>query len=430
VTYEQALDYLYQQLPMFHRIGNAAFKKSLDNIIALTKAVNNPQDTFKTVHIAGTNGKGSSSSMLAAILQSAGYRTGLYTSPHLKDFTERIRVNGQMISKEKVAEFTTQHQTLFEEINPSFFEMTVALAFEHFKEEAVDIAVIEVGLGGRLDSTNIITPLVSLITNISLDHQSLLGNTLPEIAQEKAGIIKPGVPAIISTTQSAVSGTFEKKAQETESPLLFADQEYQVEFKETKGLHSIYEVSRNGALYLENLELSLLGNYQRFNLPGVLATVDQLNQLGFSIKEEHIREGLRNVQQLTGLKGRWQVLAEKPLTICDTGHNQDGLTEVVKQLLALKAPQVHVVFGAVNDKDISSVLRLLPVSYRYYFCEAQIPRALPVQTLWEEAQFAGLKGAAYPTVEDAILSAKAHAQEDEVIFIGGSTFVVAEIPEL
>lgn len=415
---------------MFHRIGNAAFKKSLDNIIALTEAVHNPQDSFKAVHIAGTNGKGSSSSMLAAILQAAGYKTGLYTSPHLKDFTERIRVNGQMISKEKVAQFTTQHQALFEKIKPSFFEMTVALAFEYFKEEAVDIAVIEVGLGGRLDSTNIITPLVSLITNIGLDHQLLLGNTLPEIAQEKAGIIKPGIPAIISTTQPAVSGTFEKKALETQSPLLFADQEYQVELKESKAFSSIYTVRHKGAIYLQDLELSLLGNYQRFNLPGVLATVAQLNQQGFTITEAHIREGLRNVQQLTGLKGRWQILSEKPLTICDTGHNIDGLTEVVKQLLALKAPQVHVVFGAVNDKDISSVLRLLPVSYRYYFCEAQIPRALPVQKLWEEAQFAGLKGAAYPTVEDAILAAKAYAQEDEVIFIGGSTFVVAEIPEL
>ncbi|WP_341350730.1 folylpolyglutamate synthase/dihydrofolate synthase family protein [Sabulibacter ruber] len=430
MTYEQALDYLYQQLPMFHRIGNAAFKKSLDNILALTAALDNPQHKFKSIHVAGTNGKGSSSSMLAAILQAAGYKTGLYTSPHLKEFTERIRVNGEMISREKVAQFTQQHQELFEQVKPSFFEMTVALAFDYFVEQQVDIAVIEVGLGGRLDSTNIITPLVSLITNISYDHQALLGNTLPEIAGEKAGIIKAGVPAVISTTQSEVSAVFEKKAQETQSPLTFADQTFKIEYLESTGLNSLYTVYSGDQEYLEKLELSLLGNYQRFNLPGVLATVEELNRQGFQISEEHLREGLRKVQELTGLKGRWQVLGQNPLMICDTGHNVDGLREVIKQLIALKARQVHIVFGAVNDKDIQSVLRLLPVSYRYYFCQAQIPRALPVQQLWEEAQFAGLKGHAYPTVEDAVLAAKAFAREDEVIFIGGSTFVVAEIAEL
>nr|WP_207433214.1 folylpolyglutamate synthase/dihydrofolate synthase family protein [Sabulibacter ruber] len=415
---------------MFHRIGNAAFKKSLDNILALTAALDNPQHKFKSIHVAGTNGKGSSSSMLAAILQAAGYKTGLYTSPHLKEFTERIRVNGEMISREKVAQFTQQHQELFEQVKPSFFEMTVALAFDYFVEQQVDIAVIEVGLGGRLDSTNIITPLVSLITNISYDHQALLGNTLPEIAGEKAGIIKAGVPAVISTTQSEVSAVFEKKAQETQSPLTFADQTFKIEYLESTGLNSLYTVYSGDQEYLEKLELSLLGNYQRFNLPGVLATVEELNRQGFQISEEHLREGLRKVQELTGLKGRWQVLGQNPLMICDTGHNVDGLREVIKQLIALKARQVHIVFGAVNDKDIQSVLRLLPVSYRYYFCQAQIPRALPVQQLWEEAQFAGLKGHAYPTVEDAVLAAKAFAREDEVIFIGGSTFVVAEIAEL
>nr|WP_181306440.1 folylpolyglutamate synthase/dihydrofolate synthase family protein [Rufibacter sp. XAAS-G3-1] len=415
---------------MFHRIGNAAFKKSLDNILALTAALDNPQHKFKTVHVGGTNGKGSSSSMLAAVLQAAGYKTGLYTSPHLKEFTERIRVNGEMISREKVASFTQQHQALFEEVKPSFFEMTVALAFDYFVEEQVDIAIIEVGLGGRLDSTNIITPLVSLITNIGLDHQALLGNTVQEIAAEKAGIIKPGVPAVISTTQPTVSAIFEEKSLETESPLIFADQTYRIEFLETQGLSSLYAVYKGDSLYLAQLELSLLGSYQRHNLPGVLATVEELNEKSFHLTEEHLREGLRNVQAFTGLKGRWQILGQNPLTICDTGHNIDGLREVVKQLLALQPKRVHFVFGAVNDKDIQSVLRLLPVSYRYYFCEAQIPRALPVQKLWEEAQYAGLKGAAYPTVEDALLAAKAFAQEDEVIFIGGSTFVVAEIPEL
>jgi dihydrofolate synthase/folylpolyglutamate synthase len=429
VTYEQALDYLYQQLPMFHRIGNSAFTKSLDNILALTHALDNPQEHFKTVHVAGTNGKGSSSSMLAAILQAAGYKTGLYTSPHLKDFTERIRVNGEMISKEKVTRFTEQHQSLFEQVKPSFFEMTVALAFEHFKEEQVDIAIIEVGLGGRLDSTNIITPLVSLITNIGFDHQSLLGNTLQEIAREKAGVIKPGVPAVVSLTQESVLAQFQEKSQETASPLFFADQEYRAEPKGQQGHLAVYDIFKEDSLFLEDLELALLGKYQKQNLPGVFKTIELLQGQGFTVTEGHIREGLRNLLTLTGLKGRWQILSQEPLTICDTGHNIDGIRQVVEQLWALRKP-VHFVFGAVNDKDVSSILRLLPVSYKYYFCQAQIPRALPVQELYDEAQFAGLKGGVYPTVEDAILAAKAHAKPDEVIFIGGSTFVVAEIAEL
>nr|WP_192823680.1 folylpolyglutamate synthase/dihydrofolate synthase family protein [Rufibacter sp. LB8] len=416
---------------MFHRIGNAAFKKSLDNIIALTQALDNPQRKFKSVHVAGTNGKGSSSSMLAAVLQAAGYKTGLYTSPHLKEFTERIKINGEMISKEKVAEFTTQHQSLFEEVKPSFFEMTVALAFDYFAEQEVDIAIIEVGLGGRLDSTNIITPLVSLITNIGLDHQALLGDTLPEIATEKAGIMKPGVPTIISQTQAPVLPVFEEMSRKTGSPLILADQVYKLEPKTADGIHATYEVHLKENLWLSDVKLSLLGSYQKNNLPGVLSTLEVLKTKGFQISDSQLREGLKNIQQFTGLNGRWQILSQKPLTICDTGHNLDGLTQVVKQLLALQPKQVHFVFGAVNDKDIKSVLRLLPVvNFRYYFCEAQIPRALPLQTLYDEAQFAGLKGKPYPTVEDAYLAAQAFAQEDEVIFIGGSTFVVAEIPDL
>lgn len=429
MTYEQALEYLYQQLPMFHRIGNSAFTKSLDNIIALTQALDNPQSHFKTVHVAGTNGKGSSSSMLAAVLQAAGYKTGLYTSPHLKDFTERIRVNGEMISKEKVARFTEQHKSLFEKIKPSFFEMTVALAFEHFKEEQVDVAIIEVGLGGRLDSTNIITPLVSLITNIGLDHQSLLGNTLQEIAAEKAGIIKPGVSAVVSLSQESVLAQFLEKSQKTGSPLFFADQEFRADPKGQQEHIALYDVYKGDHLILKDLELALLGKYQQQNLLGVLKTIELLQSQGFTITHDHIREGFKHLQTLTGLKGRWQVLSQEPLTICDTGHNVDGIRQVVEQLWALQKP-VHFVFGAVNDKDVSSILRLLPISYRYYFCQAQIPRALPVQELYEEAQFAGLKGKAYPTVEDAILAAKAHALPGDVIFIGGSTFVVAEIAEL
>lgn len=430
MTYEQALDYLFQQLPMYQRIGNAAYNKSLDNILALSQALGNPHLAFKSVHVAGTNGKGSSSSMLAAVLQAAGYKTGLSTSPHLKDFTERISVNGQLIPKEKVARFTEKHMSLFSQVKPSFFEMNVALAFQYFAEEKVDIAVIEVGLGGRLDSTNIITPLVSLITNIGLDHQYLLGETLSEIAAEKAGIMKAGVPVIISQKQAVVSAVFEKKSQETQSPLLFADEVYQVEKQSSEANLARYTISKNGLPWLADLELSLLGNYQKDNLPGVFAAIAELQNQGFSISEEQLRQGLKNVQALTGLKGRWQILNQNPLTICDTGHNVDGIRAVVTQLLALQASQVHFVFGATNDKDIKSVLRLLPVSFRYYFCQAQVPRALDVQTLHEEAQFAGLKGHAYPTVEDALIAAKTHALAHEVIFIGGSTFVVAEIPEL
>jgi len=430
MTYQECLDYLYQQLPMFQRIGNAAFKKSLDNILALCEALGQPQHQFKSLHVAGTNGKGSSSHMLAAVLQEAGYKTGLYTSPHLKSFTERVRVNGQELPQDYLVDFVTQHKDLFESVRPSFFEMTVALAFKYFADEQVDIAVIEVGLGGRLDSTNIITPEVSLITNIGLDHQALLGDTLPEIAAEKAGIIKTGVPAVISTRQEEIIEVFKDKAAAVSAPLYFAADHFRVELLEGNLERQVFTVYQKGKPYLSALELDLAGIYQQYNLPGVLQVLTLLQQKGFVIPEWALRSGLSQTKRLTGLKGRWQVLQHSPLTICDTGHNVDGVKQILQQLAALHPSRMHMVFGVVNDKDVTTILQMLPKDYVYYFCQAQIPRALPVAELLEKAQRIGLRGTAYTTVAEAVAAAKANAAPDEVIFIGGSTFVVAEIEAL
>ncbi|MCX2739189.1 bifunctional folylpolyglutamate synthase/dihydrofolate synthase [Pontibacter anaerobius] len=416
---------------MYQRIGNAAFKKSLDNIIALCNALGQPQHQFKSIHVAGTNGKGSSSHMLAAVLQEAGYKTGLYTSPHLKSFTERIRVNGQELPEDYLVYFVEQHRQLFESIKPSFFEMTVALAFKYFAEQQVDVGVIEVGLGGRLDSTNIITPEVSLITNIGYDHQSMLGDTIGEIAAEKAGIIKTNVPAVISTRQPEAEEVFMAKAAEVGASLYFAPDHFRLEHTVADLQRQVFQVYRDEKLYLQGLELDLVGVYQQYNLPGVLQALAVLQeQKGFIIPEGALRKGLANAKSITGLKGRWQVLQQQPLTICDTGHNEDGVKQVLQGLERLQPKQVHFVFGAVNDKDVTKILELLPKYYTYYFCQANIPRALPVQELLQKAASAGLQGKGYRTVADAIAAAKANAAPDEVIFIGGSTFVVAEIDEL
>ncbi|QMU28425.1 bifunctional folylpolyglutamate synthase/dihydrofolate synthase [Adhaeribacter radiodurans] len=430
MTYPECLSYLYQHLPMFHRVGNIAFNKGLENIESLCLVLDNPQHNFKSVHVAGTNGKGSSSNMLAAVLQQAGYKTGLYTSPHLKEFTERIKINGKDIPQEYVVAFVENNKELFARIKPSFFEMTVALAFKYFADEQVDIAIVEVGLGGRLDSTNIITPLVSLITNISLDHQSLLGDDLPSIALEKAGIIKPNVPVVISKTQPEVSEVFIKKAAEVDATILFADQQYQIHFNHRTFRKQYFQVRENGRVLWEDLELDLMGNYQRDNLPGVLATVDILQEKGYDISEKNLKDGLSHVHSITGFKGRWQILQDNPLIICDTGHNPDGIKQVLAQLETTTNKLVHFVFGAVKDKDVSEILQLLPKHYRYYFCQAQIPRALPVDELMKLADEAGLKGEPFLTVSDAVKAAKINVKENEVIFIGGSTFVVAEIEEL
>ncbi|WP_218972540.1 bifunctional folylpolyglutamate synthase/dihydrofolate synthase [Pontibacter ramchanderi] len=415
---------------MFQRIGNAAFKKSLDNIVALCDALGQPQTKFKTVHVAGTNGKGSSSHMLAAVLQSAGYKTGLYTSPHLKSFTERVRINGVELPQDYLIHFVEQNKDLFEQVKPSFFEMTVALAFQYFADEGVEVAVIEVGLGGRLDSTNIIKPELSLITNIGFDHQALLGNTLAEIAGEKAGIIKAHTPAVVSTKQAEIVHVFEQKAALEQAPLHFATDHIRMQVLEQNLEGQVYDVYREGYIWLQSLQGDLAGIYQQYNLPGVLQSLLLLRERGFLITDEAIRQGIAHAKTITGLKGRWQVLGYKPLTICDTGHNVDGIKQILAQLSALKPKQVHLVFGAVNDKDVTTILQLLPKGYTYYFCQAQIPRALPVAELKEKADQVGLKGDSYSTVRDAIDAARGNAQPDEVIFIGGSTFVVAEIDEL
>jgi len=423
-TYADTLHYLYAQLPMFTRVGASAYKKDLHNTLALCKALHNPEHTFKSVHIGGTNGKGSSSHMLAAILQTAGYKTGLYTSPHLTDFRERIRINGQMIPEQEVIAFVNSHQTLFEELKPSFFEATVGLAFDYFAKQEVDIAIIEVGLGGRLDSTNVINPLLSLITNIGLDHQDILGNTLEEIAGEKAGIIKTNTPIIIGEKQAEIAQLFEKKAKEANAKILFASDYWTITTKETAPLLVV-----NAHSSKQNLELvlDLRGSYQVKNLAGVLTTVDELRQQGFKISEEHLKTALKQVTSLTGLQGRWQTLQQQPLVICDTGHNEDGVKEVLKNITNTPHQNLHLVWGMVKDKDVAKILALLPKEASYYFCQPNIPRGKPAEELAQDAQKYQLKGQTYTSVAEAYQQAKSHAQPNDLVFVGGSTFVVAEV---
>jgi dihydrofolate synthase/folylpolyglutamate synthase len=435
MTYQETLAWLYAQLPMYQRVGAAGFKKGLGNTEALAAALGHPETKFRSVHVAGTNGKGSSSHMLAAVLQSAGYKVGLYTSPHLREFTERIRINGQELAPDYLVSWVENHRHLFDEIQPSFFEMCVALAFDYFAADQVDVAVVEVGLGGRLDSTNIITPLVSLITNISYDHQAMLGDTLPEIAGEKAGIIKPGRPVVVSQTQPEVKSVFEQKAQQEGSPLLLADTRYAVRLAAGEAPAAdlgtqLVDVLRDGQLYLQNVELGLLGDYQRLNLPGVLATLDELRAQGFEILEAALRQGLREVTRLTGLRGRWSILGQHPLVVADTGHNEAGLRLVLAQLARVPHQHLHMVIGTVNDKDVTKVLAMLPREATYYFCQADIPRALPAAELAALAHAAGLRGQGYGPVPAAVAAARAAASPDDVVFIGGSTFVVAEVAEL
>ncbi len=423
--YAEVVDYMYRALPMYQRIGAAAYKADLDNTIALCEALGNPERAFRSVHVAGTNGKGSTSHMIAAILQSAGYKTGLYTSPHLKEFTERIRINGADVEKEFVVEFIDKTRKTLDRLQPSFFEMTVGMAFDYFASRKVDIAVVEVGLGGRLDSTNVITPDVSVITNISWDHMMLLGDTLPKIAAEKAGIIKPGVPVVVSERQEAVEDVFIHRAAQLDSPLLFASDEIQLH--ENDGGYDVY---RNGSLWLEGLIAWLKGDYQKENLAGVLVVVQVLRDAGYIIPDSAIKAGIAGVVSLTGLKGRWQILRERPLTIADTAHNEAGIQRVVQQLRALSHRRLHLVIGMVNDKDLSRVLSLLPKEGDYFFCQANIPRALDAGELAERAKGMGLKGVVEKDVNRAIQLATDASQPGDVIFVGGSTFVVGEVEGL
>ncbi|HTI58234.1 folylpolyglutamate synthase/dihydrofolate synthase family protein [Mucilaginibacter sp.] len=435
MDYKATLDYLYSQLPMFTRDGASAFKKDLTNTLAMCERLGNPQRQFKSVHIGGTNGKGSTSHMLAAILQTAGYKTGLYTSPHLKDFRERIRINGDMISEQHVVDFVEDHKSDFEEIKPSFFEMTVAMAFDTFAKEKVDIAVIEVGLGGRLDSTNIITPLLSVITNIGWDHVNMLGDTLQLIAGEKAGIIKPGIPVIIGEYQPEVADIFINKAKDKNAPIDFASAEWNVLESEagSQGSEIISEslnftiVKKDSGLGALDLKLDLPGSYQLKNVKAVLSAVEELKKQGFAITDEDVKTALGQVKKLTGLHGRWEVLNYHPLTICDTGHNPEGIAEVLKNIQRIKYHRLHFVIGMVNDKDISKILAMLPDNAVYYFCKPDIPRGLEAETLRQKAESFGLHGKTYPSVLTAFNAARANAGEEDLVFAGGSTFVVAEI---
>ena len=427
MTYAETLEYLFSQLPMYQRQGAVAFKKDLTNTIALCEFLGDPQTKFKTVHVAGTNGKGSVSHMLASVFQEAGYKVGLYTSPHLKDFRERIKINGEMIPEADVIDFVSENKTQFETIKPSFFEMTVALAFDHFAKERVDIAIIETGLGGRLDSTNVIIPELSVITNIGYDHQQFLGETLPEIAGEKAGIIKPKVPVVVGEFQQQIAHVFKKKADEMNSRLRFADREWEMRSQKIDEEELQLRVRHYDGSKMEFVS-QLSGPHQSKNLITVLESVRTLSDSGWNLTAEHFKAGVRSTISNTGLKGRWQVLAREPLIIADTGHNKEGIEPNLKRLLSVRnAEQLHFVWGMVNDKDVTATLKMLPPTSNYYFCKPDVPRGLDVNILAHTATEIGLRYSVHASVADALKTAKDQALPDDIIYVGGSTFVVAEV---
>lgn len=433
MTYAETLDYLFNALPMFQRVGASAYKADLTNTLSLCSHLGNPQETFKTIHVAGTNGKGSTSHALASVFQAAGYKTGLYTSPHLKSFTERIRIDGKEIRQEDVVEFVTNNKAFLDQLQPSFFEMTVGMAFWYFAKEAVDIAVIEVGMGGRLDSTNVIHPELCVITTIGYDHTQFLGNTLPLIAVEKAGIIKQGVPVVISQTQKETQAVFSQQAAARQAAIVFADQLWEVtklpESEEPKiQQQANFKVRSSDGEFI--MKFGLNGDYQRFNLPGILEAVKQLRNQGWNLSDTALQVGLESISERTGLKGRWQLLQVNPIILADTGHNEAGIGEVVNQLKKYQYSQLWMVIGMVNDKDISKVLDLLPKEANYIFCQASIPRAMDAHELARKGNEKGLMGQVIPTVSEAFEFARKNASPDDLIFVGGSTFVVAEIENL
>lgn len=427
-TYQQSLNYLYHQLPMFQRVGPKAFKKDLSNIIALCSHLNNVHQQLRCIHIGGTNGKGSTAHALSGVLQTAGLKVGLYTSPHYVDFRERIKINGQLMDQVFVINFVAQHKAFFEELKPSFFEITVAMAFAYFAEQQVDVAIIEVGLGGRLDSTNIITPDLSVITNISYDHTKFLGNTLPLIAGEKAGIIKQNIPVVIGETQTATKPVFQQKAIEQQAPISFADQLVALQEVKNKGLSICFDVYYKNKLWLKEVCSDLIGGYQLKNICTVLASIKQLQRLGYSIKQTNIRQGLGNVKRLSRFMGRWQLLQLKePTIVADSAHNPAGISEALLNLGKLTYKQLHWVLGVVNDKEPDKVLQLLPRQAKYYFCRPDIPRGLAVEKLQQAANKYQLQGKTYPSVNHALAAAKIAAKQDDLIFIAGSIYVLAEV---
>ncbi len=430
MTYPQTLEYLYSQLPMFHRIGAAAYKADLGNTIKLCGRLGNPEKKFRSIHIAGTNGKGSTSHFLASVLQEAGLKTGLFTSPHLKDFRERIKINGRMIRKSDVTTFVELHREKFKDIEPSFFEWTFALAAWYFDKAKVDIAVIETGMGGRLDSTNVVKPVLTIITNIGLDHTQFLGNTLALIAAEKAGIIKKGIPFVIGETHPETSSVFNEFSQKLHSKITFADQDI-ILTKTHLTRHRPSLLSAEFHSYITNrtykLTSPLSGKYQLKNLATVLTALEMLQETGFQIPNKHIISGIRKVVKNTGLMGRWQTISHKPLTIADIGHNPDGIREVLDQIALTPHHKLHFVIGVVNDKDVKAMLTKLPKDATYYFCKANIPRGLDAGELAKLAEACSLNGLSYTSVKGALYAAQLAAVDDDLVMVGGSAFVVAEV---
>ncbi len=425
MTYEESIDYLFNAAPLFQNVGAGAYKEGLSNTHALDAHFGHPHYQFRTIHVAGTNGKGSVSHTLAAILQSCGLRVGLYTSPHLVDFRERIRVNGEMIPKEEVVRFVEEERSFFEPLYPSFFELATALAFRYFAEQHVDVAVVEVGLGGRLDCTNIITPEVSVITNISFDHIQFLGNTLEAIASEKAGIIKEGIPVVIGETNGhdGVRQVFASTSASLDAPIVFADEQDEITSatRNADGLMQ-YNTRTFGALQGE-----LAGDCQLANMRTILEAVKTLRQQGFAMADEAVRQGVMHVCELTGLMGRWQTLHQHPCVVCDTGHNVGGWEYLSQQLRNAPHKRLHIIIGMVSDKDINHVLAMLPTDATYYFTQASVQRAMPVERFAELAASHGLQGSSYPTVAQAYQAALANAEADDLVFVGGSSFIVADL---
>ena len=432
MTYSETCKYLYSQVPMFENLGMAGYKEGLDNSLKLDEHYGHPHRNYLTIHVAGTNGKGSCAHTLAAILQKCGYTVGLYTSPHLVDFDERIRINGQPIDHEYVADFVQEGRSFFEPLTPSFFEVTTAMALKYFSDKRVDIAVIEVGLGGRLDCTNIITPILSVITNISYDHMQQLGNSLEQIAMEKAGIIKKGVPVVIGETTPETKGIFEAVARETKAPIVFAEDNPEVTSAQLTDNGMLYQTAHYGTIQGE-----LMGLYQEKNANTILTAVRQLEEMGYmyrfsdnfksEVKGKEIAEGFMSVCETTGLKGRWQVLSKEPLVICDTGHNVGGWEYLSQQIAQVKCKKKHIVFGMVEDKDMEGVMALLPKDATYYFAKADNKRAVSETVLKFIGEQQGLTGEGYPTVAEAYHAAKKAAETDDFVFIGGSTYVVADL---
>ncbi len=429
MTYQQTLDYLFSVLPMYQRVGEVAIKKDLNNIRALCEMLGEPQLHFPTIHVAGTNGKGSTSHMLSAVFQAAGKKVGLYTSPHYVDFRERIKVNGEEINEEAVVRFAENYKQHFERIKPSFFEITVAMAFEHFKEERVDIAIIETGLGGRLDSTNIIAPLLSVITNIGYDHMQMLGNTLQAIAFEKAGIIKQDTPVIIGEWHKETALVFREAAEQKSSSIYFASEHLTLELKNSTGTHQVFRVRTKSKPWFEDLKLGLVASYQKLNLTTVLETLFRWNKFYDSdpISDQSIKIGLENVISLTNMKGRWMVMNREPLVITDAAHNAEGMQGILPQLLQQPAEKRHFVLGFVSDKDISKMLEMFPKNGIYYWCRADIPRSKPVADLQAEGMAHGLEGEKFEKVKEAYFAALAAAGKSDLIFVGGSSYVVGDL---